>query len=158
LLEVVLKKIILVYVSFIGCSHVTFVGVRQPKISSSEFKAFCTRCNIYREIKDFRNSRFIIIKIWKYCATRHRVIRAVSSSPEQKKGYNESQSINLDLTTHLSSRYKAKSRILRTNNINCQNRIAESLYHNTGGILFHVLYLYKSLFFGIVLPQMLLYA
>jgi hypothetical protein len=50
-------------VSFVGCSHVTFVGIREPKISSTEFKAFCTECNIYREIKDFRKSRFIVIKI-----------------------------------------------------------------------------------------------
>jgi len=50
-------------VSFIGCSHVAFVGIREPKISSTEFKAFCIECNIYREIKEFRRSRFLVIKI-----------------------------------------------------------------------------------------------
>jgi len=41
----------------------TFIGIGEPRISTMEFRAFCTECNIYREIKDFRKSKFIVINI-----------------------------------------------------------------------------------------------
>ncbi|MFL6391026.1 MAG: hypothetical protein ACJ71E_03130 [Nitrososphaeraceae archaeon] len=50
-------------VSFIDCSHSTFVAIREPQISSTEFRAFYTECNIYREIKEFRKGKFILIQI-----------------------------------------------------------------------------------------------
>ena len=52
-LELFLKKLDGFNVSFIDCCHTRFIGIRQPRISTTELMAFCTECNIYREIKDF---------------------------------------------------------------------------------------------------------
>jgi hypothetical protein len=41
----------------------TFIGIREADIITTEFKAFCTECNICREIRDFKRSKFIVINI-----------------------------------------------------------------------------------------------